>query len=69
MAGTLRLQNNCQSSVRPYSLRCSPLETYTDAFCALNAPAPLLSILAADIVLVLRLPGQILVTSERGVID
>jgi hypothetical protein len=39
------------------------------AFCALNAPAPLLSILEADIVLAMRLPGKILITSEVGVMS
>jgi hypothetical protein len=40
-----------------------------DAFCALNAPAPLLSILEADIVLAVRLPRKILITSEVGVMN
>jgi hypothetical protein len=40
-----------------------------DAFCTLNAPAPLLSILEADIVLAVRLPGKILITSEVGVMS
>jgi pantothenate kinase len=40
-----------------------------DAFCALNAPAPLLSILEADIVLAVRLPREILITSGMGVMN
>lgn len=43
------------------------MATYTDAFCALNAPAPLLRILAADIVLSMVRPVEVLVTNEVGV--
>jgi hypothetical protein len=45
------------------------LSTYADACCALNAPAPLLRILEADIVLAVRLPREVLITSGVGVMD
>ena len=45
------------------------LATYADACWALNAPAPLLRILEADMVLAVRLPAVILITSEVGVMN